>query len=308
MTVEEPEVSIYAIGNQTRQLLRVLIIGAFILGLWLIWRDMVPALDVFDRVTLWHNNTEASQAVNSPQGEQVRTVVKASPITLGDLLTSLLIVVVTVVAMRNAPGLLEMVMLQRLPLTPGVRFAITTMLKYFVTILGFVIAFNAIGIGWKKVQWLAAAITVGLGFGLQEIFANFVSGIIILFERPIRVGDTVTVGDTTGTVTRIRIRATTITDWDRKELIVPNKEFITSRLVNWTLSDTILRVVLKVGIAYGGDTDLAREAAAGAGADSPGRARRAAADRPVHRIRRQLPEFRAPRIHPEHRSLYQGPA
>jgi potassium efflux system protein len=100
---------------------------------------------------------------------------------------------------------------------------------------------------------------VGLGFGLQEIFANFISGLIILFERPIRVGDVVTVGGVTGTVSRIRIRATIITDGDRKELLVPNKEFITSRLVNWTLSDDIIRIVIPVGIAYGSDTRLARE-------------------------------------------------
>jgi potassium efflux system protein len=104
-----------------------------------------------------------------------------------------------------------------------------------------------------------AALSVGIGFGLQEIVANFISGLIILFERPIRVGDLVTVGDVDGTVTKIRIRATTITNWDRKEYIVPNKEFITGRLMNWTLSNPINRVVIVVGIAYGSDTEKARE-------------------------------------------------
>jgi potassium efflux system protein len=113
------------------------------------------------------------------------------------------------------------------------------------------------GIGWSSVQWLVAAMTVGLGFGLQEIFANFVSGIIILFERPVRVGDIVTVGGGTGTVTQIRMRATTITDSDRKEFIVPNKKFITDEVINWTLSDPITRVVIRVGIAYGSDIQLA---------------------------------------------------
>jgi potassium efflux system protein len=89
--------------------------------------------------------------------------------------------------------------------------------------------------------------------------ANFISGLILLFERPIRVGDTVTVGDVSGTVSKIRIRATSITDWNRKELIVPNKEFVTGRLVNWTLSDPIVRVEIPVGIAYGSDTEKARE-------------------------------------------------
>ena len=100
---------------------------------------------------------------------------------------------------------------------------------------------------------------VGLGFGLQEIVANFICGLIVLFERPFRVGDTVTVGETSGAVSRIRIRATTITDWDRRELIVPNKEFITGKLINWSLSDPILRIKIPVGIAYGSDTDLAEK-------------------------------------------------
>ena len=104
-----------------------------------------------------------------------------------------------------------------------------------------------------------AALSVGIGFGLQEIVANFISGLIILFERPIRVGDLVTVADVDGAVTKIRIRATTITNWDRKEYIVPNKEFITGRIMNWTLSNPINRVVISVGIAYGSDTQKARE-------------------------------------------------
>jgi len=92
---------------------------------------------------------------------------------------------------------------------------------------------------------------------LQEIVANFISGLIILFERPIRVGDIVTVGDTDGIVTRIRIRATTIRTWDRKELLVPNKEFVTGRLLNWSLSDQITRLVINVGVAYGSDVQKA---------------------------------------------------
>ncbi len=85
---------------------------------------------------------------------------------------------------------------------------------------------------------------VGLGFGLQEIVANFISGLILLFERPIRVGDVVTIDETTGVVSRIRIRATTITNYDKQEFLVPNKEFITGRLINWTLSDKINRIII----------------------------------------------------------------
>ena len=104
-----------------------------------------------------------------------------------------------------------------------------------------------------------AALGVGFGFGLQEIVANFVSGLLFLFERPYRVGDFVTVGNVNGTVTRIRIRATTVRDLSRRELIVPNINFITGELINWSLSDKILRLDLPVGIAYGSDTALAKK-------------------------------------------------
>jgi potassium efflux system protein len=104
-----------------------------------------------------------------------------------------------------------------------------------------------------------AALGVGIVFGLQEIIANFVSGVIILFERPVRIGDIVTIGNIDGVISRIRIRATTITAWDRKEYLVPNKEFITGRVLNWTLSNAINRVLITAGIAYGSDTELARE-------------------------------------------------
>jgi len=172
---------------------------------------------------------------------------------------AVLFVVMTIIVARNVPGLLEVVILRRLPLDRGVRFAITTICRYILVVVGVILAFSEIGIGWSKVQWLVAAMTVGLGFGLQEIFANFVSGLIILFEQPVRVDDVVTVGDVTGVVTKIKIRATTIRKWDQRELIVPNREFITGRLVNWTLSDKVMRRDFIVGIAYGSDIAKAEE-------------------------------------------------
>ena len=103
------------------------------------------------------------------------------------------------------PVPLEIAVLQRLPLESSVRYAITTLVSYVIVALGVVISCSTVGISWSSVQLIVAAIGVGLGFGLQEIFANFVSGIILLFERPIRVGDVVTLGDVTGVVTRIHI-------------------------------------------------------------------------------------------------------
>jgi len=237
---EEKEASLVQISDQTRRLVRSVVALGMLVGLWFIWADVLPALRVLQRVDLWSYGD-------------------GTVVTLADLAAAVVVTVVTLLAAQNLPGLLEVAVLQHLPLAAGVRFAITTVSRYLITIAGVVVAFALIGIGWSKVQWLAAAITVGLGFGLQEIFANFVSGLIILFERPMRVGDVVSVGETTGFVTRIRIRATTITDWDRKELIVPNKEFVTGRLVNWSLSDDLLRLTLDVGIAYGSDTALATD-------------------------------------------------
>jgi small-conductance mechanosensitive channel len=134
--------------------------------------------------------------------------------------------------------------------------AIITVSRYLITAVGLVAALDIIGIGWDQVQWLVAALGLGLGFGLKEIFSNFFSGLILLLERPIRVGDTVTLDQLSGTVSRINIRATTITDWDRKEIIVPNNTFITGSLINWARSDPITRVVIPVGVGY--DSDPAR--------------------------------------------------
>jgi potassium efflux system protein len=153
---------------------------------------------------------------------------------------------VTAQLVRNLPALLELAILQHLDLTPGTGYAISTITKYLLILFGTLLSFSMLGIEWAKFQWLVAALGLGLGFGLQEIFANFVSGLIILFEKPVRIGDTVTIRDLTGSVTKINTRATTISDWDRKEIIVPNKAFITEQFINWSLSDAITRVVLTV--------------------------------------------------------------
>lgn len=178
-------------------------------------------------------------------------------VTIADVGLALVLLIVTVAAFRNLPGLIEIAVLQRLPLDAGSRYALSTVIRYLIAIVGIAAAFGAVGISWNRVQWLAAALTFGLAFGLQEIFANFVSGLIILAERPVRIGDTVTIGEVSGTITRVRMRATTITDWDRKELVIPNKSFITGEVINWTLSDPTLRITIPVGVSYGADVRMA---------------------------------------------------
>ncbi len=207
--------------------------------------------------------TEATQAEGAASGGSPLSAV----ITLADLALALIVLTIAGVTARNVPALLEISLLQRLPLESGSRYAISTLVRYGILIIGASSAFGALGVGWEKVQWLAAALTFGLGFGLQEIFANFVSGVIILLERPVRIGDVVTVGQTEGTVTRLRMRATTILDWDRRELLVPNKEFITGSIINWSLSDPITRIHVDVGVAYGSDVELALELLRGIAAE-----------------------------------------
>ncbi len=167
--------------------------------------------------------------------------------------------VLTIVSAKRLPAIIEILLLQSASVSSGSRYTITTLVNYIIIGFGFFTIFKMLGAEWDKLQWLFAALSVGIGFGLQEIVANFISGIIILFERPIRVGDYVSVGDNEGVVSKIQIRATTILTRDRKELLVPNKEFITGQLLNWSLSDPTTRLILPVGVAYGSDIPLARK-------------------------------------------------
>ena len=270
ISVPEEKLDVAKINEQTAKLVRMTMVIVGFAALWGIWAEALPALRIFREVQIGSVIQPVVETSVSDSGEpQAHEYTKVVPITLANLGLAMLAIFITIIAVKNIPGLLEIAILQRLPIDAGGRFAATTITRYSITVTGLIIAFMQIGIGWSKVQWLVAAITVGLGFGLQEIFANLVSGLMLLFERPIRIGDTVTVADTSGTVTRIRVRATTIVGWDRKELVIPNKEFITGNVVNWSLSDSILRLIIPVGIAYGSDTRLAREILNRIAADHP---------------------------------------
>jgi potassium efflux system protein len=243
--VPEPKVDLVALSKESRKLLNAAMLIAGAMGIWLIWSQVMPALSILDTVPLWQRSLT------------VDGVTTKVPVTLGNVMLVIAIAVATLVAARNLPSLLEIILLQYFSFSAGSRYAARTLSGYLIVAVGLVLVFNAMGGDWSQIQWLVAALSVGIGFGLQEIVANFISGLIILFERPIRVGDYVTVGDTDGTVTRIQIRATTILTRDRKELLVPNKEFITGRLLNWSLSDQTTRLKLVVGIPYGANVKLA---------------------------------------------------
>lgn len=232
--VDISEVDLDTLSAQSLRLVRSILMLIALVSVIVLWSEIHSAFGFLENISLW-DVTSTVQGVESLE-----------PITLGAVLIAILVFIITTQLVRNLPALLELAVLQHLSLTPGTGYAITTITKYLLMLIGGLVGFSMIGIEWAKLQWLVAALGVGLGFGLQEIFANFISGLIILFEKPIRIGDTVTIRDLTGSVTKINTRATTISDWDRKEIIVPNKAFITEQFINWSLSDSVTRVVLTV--------------------------------------------------------------
>lgn len=232
--IEEPVVDLDVISSQSLRLVRSLLAMIALVSVIFLWSEIHSAFSFLENIKLW-DVSSTTQGVESMQ-----------PITLGHVLIAILVLIITTQLVRNLPALLELALLQHLDLTPGTGYAALTITKYAVLLIGGLSGFSMLGIEWGKLQWLVAAMGVGLGFGLQEIFANFISGLMILFEKPIRIGDTVTIRNLTGSVTKINTRATTIVDWDRKEIIVPNKAFITEQFINWSLSDSVTRVVLSV--------------------------------------------------------------
>ncbi|MEV3811740.1 miniconductance mechanosensitive channel MscM [Aeromonas allosaccharophila] len=242
--VEETELDLDTISAQSLGLVRTLLMLGFTMLVVVQWSDLNSAFSFLSNIEVWQVSSK------------IGGIEQLSAITLQDLMLTAFVFILTVVTARNLPGLMELTLLQHLSLSPGTGFALTTTSKYLVILIGALTGFSMLGIDWSKTQWLVAALSVGLGFGLQEIFANFVSGLIILFEKPIRLGDTVTIRDLTGTVTKIKTRATTIVDWDRKEIIVPNKAFITEQFINWSLSDAITRVKLRIRIGLTRDPKL----------------------------------------------------
>jgi potassium efflux system protein len=243
--MEEQAATLGDVSEDSRELVNAFVAAAGIAALLYIWSPLLPALDRLSDMTLWTSTTLV-------EGETIE-----SRITLATILVILALAALTLYAARKLPAVIDLLLRSQTGVSASTRYTVSSLLNYSIIGVGTVAAFSAMGLQWSQMQWLVAALGVGIGFGLQEIIANFISGLIILFERPIRVGDVVSVGDKDGVVARVRIRATTVVDWDGKEVLIPNKEFITGRVVNWSLSDPKIRVVLPVGIAYGSDVEQA---------------------------------------------------
>lgn len=174
-------------------------------------------------------------------------------ISLGDVLSFLLVVVLAYYLSRIVRLILQEDVLARVPLKRGVPQALATAAQYVLLLAGFILALTAAGFDLTKLTLLTGAFGVGIGFGLQNVVNNFVSGLILLFERPVQVGDAVRVGEFSGDVTRIGIRSTTIRTYQGAEVIVPNAKLISDEVTNWTLTNQTRRVEIYLGVAYGTD-------------------------------------------------------
>ncbi|VTM25496.1 Uncharacterized MscS family protein HI_0195.1 precursor [Stutzerimonas stutzeri] len=258
VTAQEEGLALNEVRSQLLRFADLFIWTALFAIFYFVWSDLITVASYLRDITLWQ------------QSSQVDGVSVTESITLFNLLVALVIIAITYVLVRNISGILEVLLFSRVKLSQGTPYTITTLLTYVIVAIGGAWAFATLGMSWSKLQWLFAALSVGLGFGMQEIFANFVSGIILLFERPIRVGDTVTINDITGTVAKIRIRAITIIDPDRKEVIVPNKSFVTGQVTNWALSNTVTRLIVNIGVAYGSDLALVKRLLLQAANEQPG--------------------------------------
>jgi small-conductance mechanosensitive channel len=189
--------------------------------------------------------------------------------SLGDILVLVLTVWVAFLLSRFIRFVLDEDVYPRIGLTLGLSYMISSLLHYVILFLGFLLAIAALGVDLNKVTVLAGAFGVGLGFGLQGVVNNFVSGLIVLFERPISVGDVIQMGELGGEVRRIGIRSTTVRTPEGAEVIVPNASLVAEKVTNWTLSDQMRRIDVSVGVAYGNAPDKVLELLHGVAAAHP---------------------------------------
>jgi small-conductance mechanosensitive channel len=180
-------------------------------------------------------------------------------ISLSAILTATALFFIAIVATRALQRWLEARFLPRTGIEPSLQVSVATIIGYVGFIIGLSLALAELGIDLQKIALIAGALSVGIGFGLQSVVSNFVSGLILLAERPVRVGDWIVVKGEEGRVRRISVRATEIETFDRASVIVPNSEFITGVVKNWTHANMTGRVTVKVGAAYDADPDRVRE-------------------------------------------------
>ncbi|WP_372750243.1 mechanosensitive ion channel family protein [Litorivivens sp.] len=182
------------------------------------------------------------------------------PVTLASIFAGLLVIVLSLHLARLLKGSVGSLNRGRYALTPSSIYTLERISHYFVLIAGVLIGVSVMGVDFGKLALIVSALSVGIGFGLQAIVSNFVSGLIILLERSLKVGDFVQLDSgVMGTVTEIRVRATVITTAENSEILVPNAEFVNGKVTNFTHTDNFCRQRIPFGVAYGTDKTLMNE-------------------------------------------------
>ena len=223
----------------------------FLPGVFYIWR-------------VWDTLGEATQGV-------LAFGFKLGPqrITVGLMLVIAGILYSSLVVSRTLQKLLTDQVLARRQVETGVRHAMARLVHYVIVFLGFLLALSVLGLDLTKLTIMLSALGVGIGFGLQGVVNNFVSGIILLFERPVRVGDMVEITGRWAMIKRIGLRSTTVTTFDEADLIIPNANLVNDEVTNWTLSNRRARLIIPVGVAYGSDVPLVIETLTACGKENP---------------------------------------
>ena len=196
--------------------------------------------------------------------------ISETPVTGSDIFRVLIILIVAYLLSRSIRYTIRRVSDRDPTGTQASLYTLSRLSHYTIIIIALFIALSSIGLDFSNLALVAGALSVGIGFGLQSIVSNFVSGLIILFEHTLRVGDYIEL-DTglTGTVKAINVRSTLINTNDNIDIVVPNSEFVTTRLTNWTLGERVLRVRIPFGVAYGSDKEVVRQAAIEAADEVP---------------------------------------
>ncbi len=180
-------------------------------------------------------------------------MIGSGKITLGVVVMAFAALYGSLLVSWSVQSLLLEEVLPRRQMARGVQFAITRLIHYALVFVGFIIALRILGFGLTNLTIIGGALGVGVGFGLQAIVNNFASGLILLFERPIKVGDTIQVGSDMAVIKRLGLRATVVQTLDNAEIVIPNSDLITNKVTNWTLANRVVRVRIPVGVAYGTD-------------------------------------------------------
>lgn len=197
---------------------------------------------------------ELSDILNAPLFYIQRT-----PVTLISFIGAILFFLAAYLISWTLQRTLRLKIFPRFKLAEGLQYTFLRLAHYFFMFLGLLLGLQFIGLNLSSLAVIAGLLSVGIGFGLQNIASNFVAGIILLFERPIKIGDRITVGDTHGDVQEIKIRSTTIITPDHIAIIVPNSDFVSGRVINWSYGDPRVRLHLSVGVSYRSDVDQIKQ-------------------------------------------------